>query len=48
MKRRTVLSATAGAALWPSLAPAQDKYPSKLITWICPCAAGGNADNCSR
>jgi tripartite-type tricarboxylate transporter receptor subunit TctC len=48
MKRRTLLSATAGSALLPSLALAQDKYPSKLITWICPYAAGGNADNRSR
>jgi tripartite-type tricarboxylate transporter receptor subunit TctC len=27
---------------------ADDKYPSKLITWICPYGAGGNADNRSR
>jgi tripartite-type tricarboxylate transporter receptor subunit TctC len=32
----------------PSLAWAQDKYPSKTITWVCPYAAGGNADNRSR
>jgi tripartite-type tricarboxylate transporter receptor subunit TctC len=48
MKRRTLLSATAGSALLPHAAWAQDKYPSKLITWICPYAAGGNADNRSR
>jgi tripartite-type tricarboxylate transporter receptor subunit TctC len=48
MKRRTLLSATAASALLPPLARAQDKYPSKLITWICPYAAGGNADNRSR
>ncbi len=30
------------------MALAQDKYPSKLITWICPYAAGGNADIRSR
>jgi tripartite-type tricarboxylate transporter receptor subunit TctC len=50
MKRRTLLQAT--AALAPSLATqwahAQDKYPSKPITWVCPYAAGGNADSRSR
>ena len=50
MKRRTLLQAT--AALTPSLATqwaqAQDKYPSKRITWVCPYAAGGNADSRSR
>ncbi|MBI3368985.1 MAG: tripartite tricarboxylate transporter substrate binding protein [Burkholderiales bacterium] len=48
MKRRTLLSAAAGSGLWPLAASAQDKYPSKLITWICPYGAGGNADNRSR
>ena len=48
MKRRVVLQAAGGVALAPGLALAQDKYPSKLITWICPYAAGGNADNRSR
>ena len=48
MKRRNVLAAAAGAWLLPSLGRAQDKYPSKLITWICPYAAGGGADNRSR
>ena len=48
MKRRTLLSATAGSALLPQLALADDKYPSKLITWICPYGAGGNADGRSR
>jgi tripartite-type tricarboxylate transporter receptor subunit TctC len=51
MKRRSLLTA-AGSALAPTLlcAPAfaQDKYPSRLITWICPYGAGGNADNRSR
>ncbi|MEY4341010.1 MAG: hypothetical protein RL541_514 [Pseudomonadota bacterium] len=50
MKRRTLLQAT--FALTPSLATqwaqAQDKYPSKPITWVCPYAAGGNADSRSR
>ena len=48
MKRRTLLSATAGSALLSQLARADDKYPSKLITWICPYGAGGNADGRSR
>ena len=48
MKRRTLLKAAGGVALAPGLAFAQDKYPSKIITWICPYAAGGNADNRSR
>jgi tripartite-type tricarboxylate transporter receptor subunit TctC len=48
MKRRTLLQSASAAALLPQFAFAQDKYPSKLITWICPYAAGGNADNRSR
>ena len=48
MKRRSLLSASAGATLWPLAGWAQDKYPSKLITWICPYAAGGGADARSR
>ena len=48
MKRRTFLQASAGAALLPGALFAEDKYPSKPITWICPYAAGGNADNRSR
>jgi len=32
----------------PAWAQAQDKFPSKAITWICPYAAGGNADSRSR
>ncbi|MFZ4473370.1 MAG: Bug family tripartite tricarboxylate transporter substrate binding protein [Limnohabitans sp.] len=50
MKRRTLLQVS--AVLAPSLATqwaqAQDKYPSKTINWICPYAAGGNADSRSR
>ena len=50
MKRRTLLQAA--TALGPSLATqwaqAQDKYPNKPITWVCPYAAGGNADSRSR
>ncbi|MFO1220373.1 MAG: tripartite tricarboxylate transporter substrate binding protein [Burkholderiaceae bacterium] len=48
MKRRQLLRATAGAGVLPRWAGAQDKYPSKIITWICPYAAGGNADTRSR
>jgi tripartite-type tricarboxylate transporter receptor subunit TctC len=48
MKRRTFLKAIGGAAVLPGLAFAQDKYPSKIITWIVPYGAGGNADNRSR
>ncbi len=50
MKRRTLLQAA--TAMAPSLATqwaqAQDKYPNKPITWVCPYAAGGNADSRSR
>jgi tripartite-type tricarboxylate transporter receptor subunit TctC len=48
MKRRTLLQATGFAALVPGFALAQDKYPSKPITFICPYAAGGNSDQRSR
>jgi tripartite-type tricarboxylate transporter receptor subunit TctC len=48
MKRRTLLKAAGGVALVPGVAFAQDKYPSKIINWIVPYAAGGNADNRSR
>ena len=48
MKRRQLLQAAGSAALAPALVHAQDKYPSKNIIWICPYAAGGNADSRSR
>jgi len=48
MKRRQLIQSALSAALLPSLVQAQDKYPSKPITWICPYAAGGNADSRSR
>jgi len=48
MKRRTFLQAAGVASVLPRAVMAQDKYPSKLITWICPYAAGGNADIRSR
>jgi tripartite-type tricarboxylate transporter receptor subunit TctC len=47
MKRRHLLQATTVLAL-PSLSFAQDKYPSKPITIICPYPAGGNTDQRSR
>jgi tripartite-type tricarboxylate transporter receptor subunit TctC len=47
-KRRSILVAAAGPLLVPRLGRAQEKYPSKLITWVCPYAAGGNADTRSR
>lgn len=46
MQRRHFI-ATGAAALVPAVW-AQDKYPSKPITWVCPYAAGGNADSRSR
>jgi tripartite-type tricarboxylate transporter receptor subunit TctC len=50
MKRRTLIQAAASTSLLPLMAQAQDKYPnpSKTIMWICPYAAGGNADSRSR
>ena len=48
MKRRQLLQSAVSAALVPSLVQAQDKYPNKPITWVCPYAAGGNADSRSR
>jgi tripartite-type tricarboxylate transporter receptor subunit TctC len=55
MKRRSVLNniVQAGAAgallpLLPAALRAQEKYPSKVITWVCPYGAGGNADARSR
>jgi tripartite-type tricarboxylate transporter receptor subunit TctC len=52
MKRRTLIQAAASAVALSSLHPgsafAQDKYPSKPITWIVGYSAGGNADSRSR
>lgn len=48
LNRRTVLSAAGAMSLSPMALRAQDKYPSKLITWICPYGAGGGADTRSR
>ena len=47
MKRRQLLQATSLLAL-PSLGMAQDKYPNKPITIVCPYPAGGNTDQRSR
>jgi len=47
MKRRELLQ-VGGALVVPAWAQAQDKFPRKAITWICPYAAGGNADSRSR
>lgn len=48
MQRRHFLQSAGAAALLPGFAFAQDKYPSKPITFICPYAPGGNADLRSR
>ncbi len=48
MKRRSLLQASAVSGLLPTWALAQDKYPNKPIAWVCPYAAGGNADSRSR
>ncbi len=46
MHRRTLLQASAGLIIAPAWA--QDTYPNRPITWVCPYAAGGNADSRSR
>ena len=46
MQRRHFMAATVAAT--SPLVWAQDKYPSKPIVWVCPYAAGGNADSRSR
>ena len=48
MNRRRLLQASPALLGAPSLVWAQDAYPSKPITLICPYAAGGNADQRSR
>ena len=48
MNRRHLLQAASTLLALPSLAWAQDKYPGKPITLICPYSAGGNADQRSR
>jgi len=46
--KQTVVQAAGLAVATPLAALAQDKYPNKPITWVCPYAAGGNADSRSR
>jgi tripartite-type tricarboxylate transporter receptor subunit TctC len=50
MKRRVILQSASVLALpaVANLAWAQDKYPSKPISFICPYAAGGGSDQRSR
>lgn len=48
MNRRRLLRASPALLGAPLLVWAQDAYPSKPITLICPYAAGGNADQRSR
>jgi tripartite-type tricarboxylate transporter receptor subunit TctC len=48
MKRRALIQATAVSGLLPAWGWADEKFPSKPISWICPYAAGGNADTRSR
>lgn len=48
MQRRHLMQASAALGLLPAWAWSQDKYPSKPIVWVCPYAAGGNADSRSR
>jgi tripartite-type tricarboxylate transporter receptor subunit TctC len=48
MQRRHFLQATAAGLVIPAASWAEDKYPSKPITLVCPYAPGGNADLRSR
>ena len=52
MQRRLILQSASAGIVLPTLrvsdAWAQDKYPSKAITLICPYAAGGSADQRAR
>lgn len=48
MDRRFLIQMAAAGLSAPLAAWAQDKYPNKPITWVCPYAAGGNADSRSR
>ena len=47
MKRRSVIQATLSLAC-AGIVSAQDKYPSRPISFICPYSPGGNADQRSR
>lgn len=48
INRRSLIQMVVAGLGAPLAAWAQDKYPSKPITWVCPYAAGGNADSRSR
>ena len=48
MKRRPFLQAMGISAAIPAAVLAQDKYPSKPITIVCPYPPGGNTDQRSR
>ena len=48
MKRRTFIQSLGITSVLADPVWAQDKYPSKPVMWICPYAAGGNADSRSR
>jgi len=48
MQRRHFLQSAGASLLLPGFAWAQDKYPSKPVTLVCPYAPGGNADQRSR
>ncbi len=48
MKRRQMIQSALGLGFLPGALFAQEKFPSKPITWICPYAAGGGADSRSR
>jgi tripartite-type tricarboxylate transporter receptor subunit TctC len=39
MNRRFILRSAGAAALMPGALMAQEKYPSKPITWVCPYGA---------
>ena len=48
MTNRRIFLQCLPALTMPALVFAQEKYPTKDITWICPYAPGGNADGRSR
>ena len=48
MDRRLLIQLLGSSLAAPLAGWAQEKYPSKPITWVCPYAAGGNADSRSR
>jgi len=48
MKRRTLLQLAASSALSPTLSPAQSTFPSHVLRYIVPVAAGGGSDLVGR